>query len=250
MIKGGSKVKKTTEKKEVKKVTKKVSLTVKVQAVPHKTRTRTTNTEIKSAHVFDKPEDIKKKNQLARKKLITWKKKKVDNGFIQPEIQTEKKKIIKEKEIVPEVKNVYEPVQKKQAVIITQRTEADKKIIMWSGIGFVMVIIFIIWIFQIKQTIIQARIEDDNNPKEDIGAIISDVTDKLGQMKGDLKKIKDYNVAVATSTVDAEKTLRVKMDDIIDDMASSTAQATSTMVATSTEADIEKLKEKLEAIKN
>lgn len=243
MIKGGSRVKKNVEKK----APKKVSLTVKVDTSPRKTRVKTASTEIKSAQVFDKPEDIKKKKSATRKKLITWKKKKTDNGFIQSGIEKEEKETINETIVKPKIKDNYEPAPKtRPAVIISQRTEADKKLIMWSGIGFFMVIIFVIWIFQIKQTIIQAKIEGNSNSTEDISMILSDVTEKIGQMKVDLDKIRNYSETVATGTAEVDSALRDKIEELVEDIASSTVQATSTVEATSTEAEIVELKKMLE----
>ncbi|HAM88831.1 MAG: hypothetical protein US83_C0006G0067 [Candidatus Falkowbacteria bacterium GW2011_GWC2_38_22] len=247
MIKGGSRVKKNVEKK----APKKVSLTVKVDTSPRKTRAKTAGTEIKSAHVFDKPEDIKKKKEVTRKKLITWKKKKTDNGFIQSGVEKEVKENVTKTVVTAKIENNYKPESKaRPAVIISQRTEADKKLIMWSGIGFFMVIIFVIWIFQIKQTIIQAKIEDNGDSTEDISMMLGDVTEKIGQMKVDLDKIRNYNETVATGTAEVDLVLRDKIEELVEDIASSTVQATSTVEATSTEAEIVELKKKLELINN
>lgn len=258
MVKGGVKTKKSVEKK----VPKKVNLIVKVETSPRKTRAKIASTEIKSAHVFDKPEDIKKKKQAERKKLITWKKKKTDNGFIQSGIETEEKTAVKAVVAKPTLKNDYEPAQKKPAVILSQRTEADKKIIMWSGIGFFMVIIFGIWIFQIKQTIIQTKIENNGGSKKDLSLIMGEVTDRIGQMKGDLDKIKNFNDAnaasvVATSTINTATTserLPINMEKLMDDIASSALRATSTMSATSSKEELKteviELKKKLEKENN
>lgn len=189
MIKGGNKIKKTAGKKTVKSV----NLTVKVHKGTDKAVKKTAEAENKSVLRFDKPADIKKQNQTARKKIFSLKKKKADKGFIRAGIEREEEPGAGRKtaDLNSEKENTVLP-KAKPAVILSARTEADKKMILYGGVGFCMLVILVIWIFQVKYTIGQTKITNEN-PEQDLHAMISDVSEKISEMKGDLEKIKAFN---------------------------------------------------------
>lgn len=248
MIKGGNKIKKTAGKKTVKSV----NLTVKVRKGTDKAVKKMADTENKSVLRFDKPADIKKQNQTARKNIFSLKKKKADKGFIRAGIESDEELSAgkKKADLNSEKENTALP-KAKPAVILSARTEADKKMILYGGVGFCMLVILVIWIFQVKYTIGQTKITNEN-PEQDLHAMISDVSDKIKQMKDDLEIIKSYDQETASGTDEAaaQLPLNFEADTAEADNVFDAAAATSTDKAAESEELIEteviELKKKLE----
>lgn len=226
MNKGGSKIKKT----EPKKTPKKVNLTVKVHTGSRKTKI--VNSEKKPVAIFDKPEDIKNKKKETRKKLISWKKKNVGNGFIQAGIEEKEEmnlnKLKEEKSA--RIKKETAP-RLKQAAILSEKIETDKRIIMWSGVGFFMILIFAVWIFQIKHAISQAKIKN-NDSKQNLSVMMDDIGDKIKQMKDDLEKVKTFDNVSATGTDEQAGRLPItNADNMPEDASAAISSSTEDEIA-------------------
>lgn len=123
-----------------------------------------------------------------------------------------------------------------------EKTEREKSWIIWSGVTFFMLVIGIIWIFNLKM-VFKATPKDNSNM--DLDKISEDFSRVIEEAKEGIKEIKEVSKDSSASTTPAD----------ISDTASSTpvgAIGNPAMTATSTneseEVDLEELRKKIEEL--
>ncbi len=85
------------------------------------------------------------------------------------------------------------------------KLERDKRLILWSGVTFFMVVIFVFWIFNLKQTFKQIESSNSQNQEFNLNKITDDFSKTMEEMKGNLADIKEFAeipAEVSTSTED------------------------------------------------
>ena len=105
-------------------------------------------------------------------------------------------------------KITHEDIEKKIDEINIEgiiKKERDKRMILWAGVSFFMILIFAFWIFNLKQTF--KRIETENTGGDDFewSEIADDFSKSMSEMKENLAEIKKFtdtaeNYETGTST--------------------------------------------------
>jgi len=230
-----------TKKSIEKKAPKKINLAVKVHTTPRKNRIMQAREEAKPALVFESPEDIRQKNKTARKKIFSRSAKILKKAL--PENETVQ---FAQKEAVSaaEANGSTEPAR--AARIIIEDSEENKIKLMWGGVAFFMLIIIVVWVFQVKQTIGRAQIAESEQPGQDLESILDEVSEKFGQMKSDLDKVKSFNATTTSMGDMASSSALIEQSSLDITLATATdSAATSTPISTSAQL-ISELKERLE----
>lgn len=112
----------------------------------------------------------------------------------------------------------------KQAAIIYERVEKDKKLAMWSGVIFVMIIIVLFWINMTKKSIEQSIQQNDiRNAAVNWEDFSIEMDGKIDQLKNDLDKIRQYEAK-------ANKENEEKGRDIFSDIYASSTNSSSTTI--------------------
>lgn len=90
-----------------------------------------------------------------------------------------------------------EPIIKKEDIITTGiieeniKADRDKRFILWSGVVFFMILIFVFWIFNIKNTI---QISQGGDKEDfDFNNISNGFSESVEQMKKDLAELKNFS---------------------------------------------------------
>ena len=123
----------------------------------------------------------------------------------------------------------------KQPRIISEKLEKDKQLIMWSGITFFMVLIMFVWVFQIRHSISQTKLENNNQKTEEWKKVFSDLEKNISDLKTDLEKVKQFSE-------EPEKKFDEKLiEKVKNNIASSSTEHTSD-IASSTSATSSELK--------
>lgn len=204
MIKGGKKIKeKTVKKARGKKIAKKSAVK-------------------KTA----KKKIVQKKVKLAVKVGA-----KTDKAANSSHVVAIKKNLNLEKEI--KAKEIIRSSKTKQPRIIFEKQQKDKQLIMWSGITFFMVLIMLIWAFQIKHSIKQTKLENNNQKTEKWKEVFSDLKKNISDLKTDLEKVKQFSEESniqKDQSADNELIEKIKNNII----GSSTTQASDIATGTST----------------
>lgn len=151
-----------------------------------------------------------------------------------------KKKSLKTRQPKKEKNNQKEELMiKKEDIIIPKieeeiKTERDKRFILWSGVIFFMILIFIFWIFNIKNTL---KVNQDKNYENlDFKSISNDFNESIEQMKDDLAELKEFTAPKAEEkTGTTTPTDSVKQNDIFE--LKERLRVLESKIATSTESD-------------
>ena len=207
MIKGGEKLNKKIAKKPVKKaIGKKIAKKSAVKKI-------------------SKKKNIQKKVKLAVK-VRSKKDKAVNSSHI---VAIEKNENL-EKEI--NAKEITNQAKIKQPKIISEKQEKDKQLIMWSGITFFMILIMFIWVFQIRHSISQTKLENNSQKTEEWKEVFSDLEKNISDLKRDLEKVKEFSEE-PKEEFDEKLIEKIKNDIVssstahISDIASSTSATSS-----------------------
>ncbi len=104
-------------------------------------------------------------------------------------------------------KGIVKPKVKKEEDVVAQiekveKVERDKRMILWSGVTFFMILIFIFWIYNLKQIFV--KVEPNDNSQEFIWSDIAEnFTKTIGEVKDNIAEIKDLtntDEIISTST--------------------------------------------------
>jgi len=132
------------------------------------------------------------------------------------------------------------------------KKERDKRMILWAGVSFFMILIFAFWIFNLKQTFKQ--IESKNTGGEDLklDKITGNFSKTMGEMKKNLAEIKKFtdkakNYEVGTSTA---STINASTTPAISTSTEEKIISTGTPVQQGNLDEIEVLKARLEKLEN
>lgn len=210
MLKGGKKIHKNTKEK------------------PKKRAVFAKKIVKKSAKKIAKDKVARKKVKLAVK--VGLKTSKTANSSHVVEIE---KNLNLEKEIKAE--KIARLSKIKQPKIISEKLEKDKQLIMWSGITFFMILIIFVWVYQIRNSISQTKLENNNQKTEEWKEVFSTLEENISSLKTDLEKIKEFSEE-PKKKLDDEIIEKIKNNII----GSSTAQIPG--VASSTSATSSELK--------
>lgn len=149
-----------------------------------------------------------------------WKKHSVDRHEI-PEIRVPKEKHIPSASLP----------SKRQAgrtgeyEVYKQRTEQDKRLMMWAGVSFFMVVILLVWILNLKNTFKTIEANNINAPNLEWSEITDNFSQTMDEVKKGLAELKEGagtttpNVLpesedTATSTGDDIKELQKRLKDL------------------------------------
>ena len=174
--------------------------------------------------------------------------------------QTAKKKMHSEDDRSAEVRGVKEHIhkqeisgpQKSQARVFSAEPLSEKKksLIMWSGVVFFMALVLVLWGINIRQEF--KKVSAANNVDQsstDWQKMTQDLTSKLDEMKKNLDTISNYSATAAnnaSSTV-ASSTNGVQPTASLP-QASSTKEISTPAATSSAQAELGKLKTKLEKL--
>lgn len=88
---------------------------------------------------------------------------------------------------------------KEEVTVINQRksgqekVDRDKRLIMWTGVTFFMLLIVVVWIFSMKYQLEQVRIENSNSESsQDWRELSDEVGEKMAEIISGFKKIKSF----------------------------------------------------------
>ena len=122
------------------------------------------------------------------------------------------------------------------------RIEKDKRLMMWAGVTFFMVLIASAWIYNTKKTFERSRLENDNSLSatqwQDLTA---EIDDKIDELKDSLKDIKKFN-STSTEMIGTLPESIATTTNIMP-LATSTDAGTTTIIS---DEQLESLKAKLE----
>ena len=139
-----------------------------------------------SIRVLGRPRIESGKKEMAD--VVVGKEELIEKELLQAREQSQKKEKVKEK---PE-----ERLQK-----TWEEIEKNKRLIMWSGIVFFMVIIIFGWFYNTKKVFEANRLESQKQPtKADWSELIGELGDKMKEMKDNLEAIKTMSNNLASST--------------------------------------------------
>lgn len=165
----------------------------------------------KKAHLaFGEPRRTRKQDRIKTSDLLPESR----EFLMEKELEEEKKKkIIEKSRLLKEKERQAEPQ-------INYEGDSHKRLAMWTGVIFFMVLIFFVWVYNIKATF---RAPANNNKESDLSwdKISEDFKKTMGEVK---ENIADLKSAVQTATTTEERQL--------------------------SEEEIEELKEKLEVMEN
>jgi len=180
------------------------------------------------------------KKKKARRQLlkVRIKKTKVRKSAAVVSANKNKEAAGREEELVREAKELY------------WQAEREKRMVMWSGVTFFMLLIVFFWFYNLKQIIESNRLESANNVS--LEEITGDMGDKFIQMKKEMTKIKEFAQKAnsedqATSTPGAAPETKENTPTATTAPAAvlpSSPEATSSLFLSGD--DLEKLKEKIE----
>lgn len=165
----------------------------------------------KKAEKAQREKDEKKipqKAPVAVRILGRPKKEKVSKDpVIELEIDKEKeleKKIEKERQAkLEELKAQQEKPKVARTRVGTEaEIEYHKKIIMWSGIAFFMVLVSVFWISNTKKVVEESRtlINQQSDKKVDWDELVDEISDKIVEMKSGLQNIENFNNGAVSSS--------------------------------------------------
>jgi septal ring factor EnvC (AmiA/AmiB activator) len=94
------------------------------------------------------------------------------------------------------------------------KAEREKRLILWSGVAFFMVVIFIFWVYNLKDSF--KKIESETAGKSDFkwSEITGDFGKSMEEMKKNLAEIKEFTKTVEETTTSAEDNIASTTRDI------------------------------------
>ncbi|MCK4539804.1 hypothetical protein KAU09_01475 [Candidatus Parcubacteria bacterium] len=134
---------------------------------------------------------VKKKIIQRKVKLAVKMGSKADRTVNSSHVVEIEKNLNLEKEIKAE-KIAHSP-KTKQPGIISEKQEKDKQLIMWSGVTFFMILIIFVWAYQIRHSIGQAKLENNNQKTEEWKEVLSDLEKNINGLKTNLEKVKEFS---------------------------------------------------------
>ena len=91
---------------------------------------------------------------------------------------------------------------------VVNKTEKDKRLMMWSGVIFCMLVITIVWIINIKETLKQATAQNNNQALEEWNKTTDQLAEQMNKIKDSLDKIESFSASstgpVATTAPEQE----------------------------------------------
>ena len=93
-----------------------------------------------------------------------------------------------------EVKNIKENHTANRGIDINyERIEKDKRLMMWAGVTFFMVLIASAWIYNTKKVFEHSNLENDSRfSATEWQNLTAEIDDKIGELKENLKDIKEF----------------------------------------------------------
>lgn len=74
-----------------------------------------------------------------------------------------------------------------------EKIDRDKRLIMWTGVTFFMLLIVVVWVFSMKYQLEQVRIQNDNSDSsQDWRELSDEVGEKMAEIISGFKKIKSF----------------------------------------------------------
>jgi len=152
------------------------------------------------------PKGVKTNIKKTIKKTVAKKPKKaaVKRKAVKTSVKTKKTRVVAAKKRKITHKDIERTIDEIDMGSIIKK-ERDKRMILWAGVSFFMILIFAFWIFNLKQTF--KRIESENTGGDDFewSRISDDFSKTMGEMKENLAEIKKFtdtaeNYETGTST--------------------------------------------------
>lgn len=104
------------------------------------------------------------------------------------------KKKIQPKDLLPESReflekeeSVFSPAENHR--VVGFRDEFHKKMIMWSGISFFMVLVFVVWIFNTKKIFQETAMTAPQGEKQELGEIFQELNSVMQEAKEGLDSL-------------------------------------------------------------
>ena len=113
----------------------------------------------------------------------------------------------------------------KQPKIISEKQEKDKQLIMWGGIAFFMILIIFVWTYQIRNSINQTKLENNNQKTEEWKEVFSDLEKNISNLKTDLEKVKKFS-----ENLDAQTDKKAD-DELIEKIKNNIASSSATQIS-------------------
>jgi len=150
------------------------------------------------------------------------------------------------------VENIFEQAEEIEAknMMLAAKVEQQKKIIMWSGVAFFMILIGSLWIYNARQILKPVGNESGSDLSGlQFNAIGDELTDKMKEMKDSLQSINEFMKDKASSTdatTTAENAVKDALNGLVKNDISSTTGATST--GSINQLELDELKQKLDEL--
>ena len=163
----------------------------------------------------------------------------VKKATVKNKLSRKKKESLPSSSAVPSL----EPVAKREGKILTQRLEREKRMIMWSGITFFMVLIVCFWIYNASQIFKSSEIKSDSEfTLDDWDKMSQEMGERLRQLKSGLEEIRDFGNSALLTPTTTQGSLPESGPS-----ASSTSSSSSVIQIPLSAEEIQILKEKLES---
>ena len=96
-----------------------------------------------------------------------------------------------------------------------EKIERDKKLMMWTGVSFFMVLILGFWILNIKSIFKEAKDVGNNSSRFEWNKITNEFDQTMEQIKKGLEELKQMNITdnISTSTEDNVNTINLLLGD-------------------------------------
>ena len=131
---------------------------------------------------------------------------------------------------------------------IYDRADREKKMIMWSGVTFFMVLVIGFWLFNLKTVF---KVDASNNNNSNLG--LADITNNLSKTMDEVSKSLDKfnNLASTTATSTASNTPEsLAATSTVSTTVEQVAPTSTVPAVSSSQAEIEALKTQLEQLQN
>jgi hypothetical protein len=135
--------------------------------------------------------------------------------------------------------------------IISEKIESQKNLVMWTGVAFFMTLIFVLWIFNLKQEFKKvSATSQEVDVMENWDQMSKEMGQKLEEMKTELEAVKEFGENEVLSDImdTATSTASTTPDTASSALFSLPETQNATSTATSSQAEIEILKQKLESL--
>jgi type II secretory pathway component PulM len=78
------------------------------------------------------------------------------------------------------------------ADLVRAKTENDKKMIMWGGVTFFMILISVIWIYNLNTVFKKTAAQAGSSPTSDWKKATEDISKQMEEMQADLENIQEF----------------------------------------------------------